>query len=828
MAQEGLKIIIGADVSQAINNIGKVNTKLQDTDQIVADVIGSSSNLEDALDKLGKQGLVSISILQVAIDGFREGFKNATDPEDIKKFGEGLTALTKKQNELITAGLGVEKQHGSQTVATQRLSSSLLGLNKIFDILPAEIAHSTHGFEQLVQSFERVTHGTEGAGEKITKFAGVLGEVGLGIAISLAVGLLVEFTKELLNSDAALEKAAEEGVRFSSEIDRINTSIEDSKANLKFLSELNDINININFGKGFTADLLKLTGGISDVSNEALVLEKSVEDAGKIASEAFKSLTENASDELRSLVGQFQLKIPAPDVKKLDEADKELLKNAQETRNEFIKIQKELTDNQHDLTLQQARIRELNADKQREDEKKANDELKKLLESRARILEEFSVKFGLIKLPLPLSDLEVKNIPLGKVSDKLLRNFLQQTLSVFDKEFKNLQTGVIDPRTLPVEIIFKPLFQNRTDLVRQIEEQFGEIGKDVESGVNKGIFEVPIDFKSPAEGDGKALKDFEDRVNDFLKQVQSLTGQKFENIRFDISPEFLVKLDEVTKRKVLDDIQHQINISASNVPLKVTGKADVKVEVDADRVAEQLSKELNDAIQSAAVNIFSGIGETIGDAISKGLSADSLKGVLSAITDLLASVGKALVSAGVKMLGLQKAIDALKLNPAVSIAFGIALIALSKALANNIQGAREKGGPVQQGMSYLVNERGKEIFVPNNGGSPAWIEGGAQLFKPNVSGKIVPAWQAKMFASKFQLPAFADGGLVTGPVFGLLGEGTGISSINPEVIAPLETLKNLLPLGGGQSIDVRVIGSLSNRIIKLGQAREGKSNRRTG
>ena len=54
------------------------------------------------------------------------------------------------------------------------------------------------------------------------------------------------------------------------------------------------------------------------------------------------------------------------------------------------------------------------------------------------------------------------------------------------------------------------------------------------------------------------------------------------------------------------------------------------------------------------------------------------------------------------------------------------------------------------------------------------------------------------------IPAFADGGIAYGPTLGLIGEYAGASS-NPEIIAPLNKLRDLLPTSTGTS-DVNVHG----------------------
>lgn len=53
---------------------------------------------------------------------------------------------------------------------------------------------------------------------------------------------------------------------------------------------------------------------------------------------------------------------------------------------------------------------------------------------------------------------------------------------------------------------------------------------------------------------------------------------------------------------------------------------------------------------------------------------------------------------------------------------------------------------------------------------------------------------------------FADGGIVSGPTVGLIGEYAGASN-NPEVIAPLNRLRQLIqPVGGGGTVTVRMHG----------------------
>jgi len=72
---------------------------------------------------------------------------------------------------------------------------------------------------------------------------------------------------------------------------------------------------------------------------------------------------------------------------------------------------------------------------------------------------------------------------------------------------------------------------------------------------------------------------------------------------------------------------------------------------------------------------------------------------------------------------------------------------------------------------------------------------------------------------------FADGGLVTGPTVGLIGEGIGTTASNPEVIAPLDKLKNFI---GGGSQNVIVEGVIKGNDIFLSNRNTGTNRQRSG
>lgn len=86
------------------------------------------------------------------------------------------------------------------------------------------------------------------------------------------------------------------------------------------------------------------------------------------------------------------------------------------------------------------------------------------------------------------------------------------------------------------------------------------------------------------------------------------------------------------------------------------------------------------------------------------------------------------------------------------------------------------------------------------------------------------------FASLFgKFLGLAGGGLVSGPTLAAVGEGSGTSLSNPEVVAPLDQLKAMLgDIGTGGSQVVVLRTQISGNNLALVQARTSRRNKRLG
>jgi len=93
------------------------------------------------------------------------------------------------------------------------------------------------------------------------------------------------------------------------------------------------------------------------------------------------------------------------------------------------------------------------------------------------------------------------------------------------------------------------------------------------------------------------------------------------------------------------------------------------------------------------------------------------------------------------------------------------------------------------------------------------------IFMPGS--KVVAGGLGKFLSGGLGIPQMAEGGMFTGASLAMVGEGPSTSMINPEVVAPLDKLKNMI--GGG---NVNVTGTIRGRDLLLSEERSSYSRRR--
>ncbi len=160
---------------------------------------------------------------------------------------------------------------------------------------------------------------------------------------------------------------------------------------------------------------------------------------------------------------------------------------------------------------------------------------------------------------------------------------------------------------------------------------------------------------------------------------------------------------------------------------------------------QETANSINGILTTLVRDSISKFAENIGKALA-GEKVDIFGGFLELLAGGLQQVGQALIAYGIAMDAFKKAFS----NPYAAIAAGIALVAAGALLKSKIN----------------------------------QTSGGASS------------------APATNIPAFANGGIISGPTMGLMGEYPGAKS-NPEVVAPLDKLKDMIGGGGGGTFVLR-------------------------
>lgn len=304
--------------------------------------------------------------------------------------------------------------------------------------------------------------------------------------------------------------------------------------------------------------------------------------------------------------------------------------------------------------------------------------------------------------------------------------------------------------------------QNETESYIQKSQSIGK------TATQKAIDEENLKFEKLKEahmlGDGQ----IEDIEAQHIKNLKAITdkGQEADDVKqigINVA-DFKLNFDKNTASKginqAVDEVIKKINEEKS------AGHIDIALKMSAhipEEVKKQFQKDVGDDIKKLLENVsesaVEGIGTALGNLASgiKNPFASVLKEIGSILGDGLIAIGKKLIEASGIMVAINKAIAALNIQPEVGILVGIAAIAAGTLLKNEV--------------------------------------------------------------AQTAAHAFAEGGIVTGPTLGLVGEA------GPEVIFPLTKLNQFVKgnASGAQVITIR--GQLSGNHINLLSKRAANQTR---
>lgn len=238
--------------------------------------------------------------------------------------------------------------------------------------------------------------------------------------------------------------------------------------------------------------------------------------------------------------------------------------------------------------------------------------------------------------------------------------------------------------------------------------------------------------------------------------------------------EVKIKVEKLKIRPALIEIDDTDIVKKAGIPEPDNQKLPIRPSVTWEPTEQQkqlarlkeefgeFSKQVNALLEQTLEGGAINIGEGLADAISGKGLGDAFKSIASLMGSFIQDLGKLLIRNAIQVEIFQKALATLMTNPVAALAAGIALVAIGSVIKNSI---------------------------------------------PST-------------------PKLAQGGLATGATLAMVGEGPRTSASNPEVIAPLDKLRDII--GSDNGPQMMPAWELSGDTLRLWLQRANQTGRLFG
>jgi hypothetical protein len=619
----------------------------------------SSNVLSAIIDADGTRLTKTLGQLERQLKVFEQGLKNAGSTESFNRLNRAADATRQR----IAALKNIGNPLRPVSDGANRATGDLINLGRVVQDAPFGFLGIANNLNPLIEGFSRTTKASGGLGGAFKSLGkSMLGAGGLSLGISLLSTGLILFGDKIFG-------ASKETKAFDEALTNLSKNVADDAAKLTTLVGLaqNSKAATEDRTKALKAlnqeygDTLK-NMGIEQVSlgNLNVAYEKLIDNMLRQA--VVKGLQEQISAAVQETAKTIITMQTAEEKRRIASE-----KAANKQKDQLTEEQKLRKNAEQELSFYNQTARDGNlALIQREQVLDGTFKAENTFESAlAKVKGQLKEQLApLLNLVTNFEDLGISLNKAGNKTDDLVSK-AKAMAAFLDKNTQFSVTFEVDPADTPESTLAKAK----------------EFLSKAQKFINTGL--PPFKFKPVA------LLDFSVKFNEgIIKNIQEQAGK------------------EATKtykeaKKAFEEGVKELSTQNPNV---------IKLKVDVDVDAENLNKSISQSLAGAA----EGIAESIGAAI--GGNMPLLDGIVQTIANLIGSIGKALVQYGI----IKKGLDKILTNPAipggVAIALGLSAIAVS-AVLKNIAGFRAAGGPVSGGKSYVVGEKGPEIFVPNTGGN---------------------------------------------------------------------------------------------------------------
>lgn len=812
MADAGLKIVIGADLSAvtdgmkvASNSVAQFGTtaekafdevaasaaamqKVSDLiDRLAAEALGTSQQMEEAF----QAPIKSIAQLEAEIESLEKELSTATDFATLKRLNEQIKITQTQLNNLKVVGFestlgkinpaatgaanGINKVKDSSKAA----GAALLDINRVIQDSAFGFVGIQNNITQLPQSFRALSAAAKETGQSVGKvlLSTLLGPAGIGTAISVITSALTfasvgfgAWTRGFTSSSDASKKATASLDEYNKLLQSVSGEVGQSASRITTLVNA------LGSGTLNTAQRKKALDELKQQNQEffgSLKEEKGIINGLEIAYDNY----------LQKIKQIATAKAIESQLTKLFDKKLELELNVDPKFNAAVskETQERIGRLRRDLDKLGGPV-SIGAN---DDLTKLNDNLRKRLELQGRIAKLESANIVDLtgsKQQIEQIDLQIKGLTeLQKVTGNFsITGVADKTKKENDglnKQLELLQKIRDEQQTRLSKLFDLKDIDEATDKLAKLEQQIGNLKLQIALRDAKKAKLPPAEIEKLKESikanTEKALSDLFDKEALLLEGSPKLKFSQPAKVEMPSNVNFFQTNSGSLNSNINDTISKAFGldkkipiITLHEVRLKLLG-AKLTAEIEAiEKINEDLKKQIKDIFESGLSDVFAGLGEGLGEAFGAALTGGDFgegikktaQSMLSVVGNVMQQLGKALIGAAIKIKLLKEAFEKWAIaNPALAIVAGIGLIAAGAAIKN----------------------------------------------------------------IKFDGPKFADGGIVTGPVIGQIGE-----MHKPEVVMPLDRLQAMLGLGNDSGGATQLIPIINNEglylAMKRGERRAGR------
>lgn len=539
--------------------------------------------------------------------------------------------------------------------ASNQANNSLINLGRVVQDAPFGFLGIANNLNPLLESFQRLRASTGSTGSALRSLGqSLIGPAGIGIALSAVSSLLLVFGDAIFGTAKKIDTAAAANDSLANSLARVAENLDDLKKGLDFGADIRKLDLKIEGLKGPALAIAIAQGKIAD--NNKLIGE--------------------SAKELTPFVRQYdEVRIAAQSVV---EKFKQLRQEAK-TR-PFI----EATSLKGDASAK-----------------------KNPAAAQAKEIENLSAAYE-------------EYFKTGKVGDEIIKGLTKTqkqqlaTLTTLGDKIKPIANKIIDAQQ-DIKIQEKTISAERIDLAEDAAKELKKANdksaqdykKYVDSVISKAkqlasefpsLIPVPV-IESALLTKQQSFEIASKFISDFNEGLRTGFARKTQGISIDIATIIKPpKAEDIIPRATIEQIAGLSGLfKAFKTPeLVLTAEQVSKLQQGFIQMGQAISQVVTPAITEMISAIAEGQNafKAFGKAIIQIFQAVIAKLIQTAILAAIISV----ISGGVGNAGKG----------------GLSFI---QAFKNVFGGFRAAGGPVTSGQSYIVGEKGPELFTPNTGGS---------------------------------------------------------------------------------------------------------------